>query len=235
MDQDDTASTPIKPIVTRQSAKEAGIKRFFTGTPCIHGHICERYVADGKCIECCQEKTRKWYADNTEAALQNKQRYYAENKEKLNQDTRLRHKLNAARDRETTAIWKANNQERHLTWLREWNAKRRATAAGNLNVRISCMVRNSLRNVGGKGGRSWKSLVDYTPDQLRTHLERQFLKGMSWDNRHLWHVDHILPLASFTFTSAEDAEFKAAWALTNLRPLWAVKNMTKGAKRELLL
>jgi 5-methylcytosine-specific restriction endonuclease McrA len=51
----------------------------------------------------------------------------------------------------------------------------------------------------------------------------------------LWHIDHIIPISSFSFSSPEDPEFKAAWALTNLRPLWAAQNISKGAKREVLL
>jgi hypothetical protein len=58
---------------------------------------------------------------------------------------------------------------------------------------------------------------------------------MSWDNIGDWHIDHIVPLASFTFSSADDPEFRAAWALTNLRPLWAADNMRKHARREFLL
>ena len=58
---------------------------------------------------------------------------------------------------------------------------------------------------------------------------------MTWQNMSLWHVDHILPLASFEYESASDPEFRAAWALTNLRPLWSVENLQKGAKRVLLL
>jgi len=68
-----------------------------------------------------------------------------------------------------------------------------------------------------------------------THLERQFPKSMTWNNRNEWHIDHIIPLASFTYSSADDPEFKAAWALSNLRPLWKPANLEKGGKRTLLL
>lgn len=50
-----------------------------------------------------------------------------------------------------------------------------------------------------------------------------------------WHVDHVIPLASFSFKTAHDPDFRAAWALTNLRPLWAVANLRKGARRTHLL
>lgn len=113
--------------------------------------------------------------------------------------------------------------------------KRRRTEnpAVAIRERMSAGVRNSLRD--GKGGRSWEALAGYTVTELMTHLERQFLPGMTWGNRGEWHIDHIVPLASFNFSSPEDLEFRAAWALTNLRPLWAKDNIRKSAKRTHLI
>ncbi|MGX9392558.1 hypothetical protein ACWX0K_20380 [Nitrobacteraceae bacterium UC4446_H13] len=99
--------------------------------------------------------------------------------------------------------------------------------------RMSAGISNSLRD--GKGGRSWERLVGYTVDDPMSHLERQFLPGMSWDNRALWHIDHIVPQSAFRFDSVGDPDFLRAWALTNLRPLWAVENIKKSAKRLFLI
>lgn len=101
-----------------------------------------------------------------------------------------------------------------------------------LSARMREGVRQSL--ISGKDT-SWTKLVGYTADELRRHLERQFAKGMSWDNFGEWHIDHIVPIARFTFSSADDEQFKQCWAVTNLRPLWARANISKGARRELLL
>src|SRR3546814_5744253 len=87
----------------------------------------------------------------------------------------------------------------------------------------------------GKNGRSWETLGGYTVADLMAHLERQFLPGMSWDNRGQLHIDHIRPLCSFEFTSPDDPQFREAWALTNLRPLWARDNLRKGGRLDLLL
>jgi hypothetical protein len=94
-------------------------------------------------------------------------------------------------------------------------------------------MRESLRE--GYQPRRWRERLGYSMDDLRTHLERQFLPGMGWHNIRLWHVDHIIPLSSFRFESIEDPEFKAAWALTNLRPLWAADNLKKRDHRVVLL
>jgi hypothetical protein len=98
-----------------------------------------------------------------------------------------------------------------------------------LNAALRASVSRGLAN-GTKGGRRTQSLLGYSLDDLRRHLESQFREGMTWDNYGDWHVDHIKPLSSFVFECPEDMQFKAAWALSNLQPLWAAENQQKAAK-----
>lgn len=102
-----------------------------------------------------------------------------------------------------------------------------------LDERMSDAIRSSLKR--GKQGESWKSMVDYTVDQLKEHLERQFLPRMSWDNMGKWHIDHIVPKVSFEYEDQNSPDFKACWSLTNLRPLWALDNISKGGRRIFLI
>jgi hypothetical protein len=76
-------------------------------------------------------------------------------------------------------------------------------------------------------GRPWEALLGYTRDELAAHLERRFIEGMSWSNMEKWHIDHIVPVASFSFQAPDDPEFKACWMLSNLQPLWAKDNIRK--------
>lgn len=116
--------------------------------------------------------------------------------------------------------------------LNEWAKAYKDNDPGRrLSANMSCAINNSLKYNGSKRRRRWEALVGYTLGRLRQHLERQFLQGMSWGNRDLWEIDHIVPLASFTFGCPEDDEFKAAWALTNLRPLWRGDNRRKKDRR----
>jgi hypothetical protein len=43
-------------IITREEARAKGLKRFFTGEPCLHGHVCERGVSNGYCVDCNRER-----------------------------------------------------------------------------------------------------------------------------------------------------------------------------------
>lgn len=39
-------------IVNRNDARARGLKRYFIGVACRHGHIAERRVANGACVKC---------------------------------------------------------------------------------------------------------------------------------------------------------------------------------------
>lgn len=115
------------------------------------------------------------------------------------------------------------------------NARRRATVMGAIHLRISRAVRLML--IRGKNGKKTFDILGYTSADLAAHIERQFSGRMSWPRfiRGEIHIDHIVPKASFTFSGTDDSEFIACWALSNLRPSWAVDNMKKGDRREFLL
>lgn len=93
--------------------------------------------------------------------------------------------------------------------------------------RISRMLSHALAKVGAVKSGSTFSMLGYSPAELKAHLERQFGKGMSWDNRGDWEIDHIVPISSAT--SVE--EVIALNQLSNLRPLWKPQNGRKHAKR----
>jgi len=75
--------------------------------------------------------------------------------------------------------------------------------------------------------------IGCTPAELKIHLESQFTEGMTWDNYGKWHVDHIIPCASFDLTDLEQQ--KKCFHYTNLQPLWAKDNLAKGDKLDYIL
>lgn len=118
----------------------------------------------------------------------------------------------------------------------EFRLKQRIRVQRNKQMRGRCGFVSANINQAIKGRLSWdrfKRIVGYEMSELKQHLERQFTKGMSWDNYGEWHIDHIIPKSSFDPDNPE--EIKACWALPNLRPLWAKQNISKGAKRVFLL
>jgi hypothetical protein len=63
------------------------------------------------------------------------------------------------------------------------------------------------------------------------HLEARFVPGMTFENYgKVWHIDHIKPNRLFNYESQEDEDFKKCWALSNLQPLFAADNLSKGGR-----
>jgi hypothetical protein len=69
-------------------------------------------------------------------------------------------------------------------------------------------------------------LIGIKLDDLKDYIESKFTEGMNWSNRNLWHIDHIIPLAS----AKTEEEMIKLCHYTNLQPLWAIENMSKGSK-----
>jgi hypothetical protein len=99
-----------------------------------------------------------------------------------------------------------------------------------ISRRISILITGSLKKKRQERCRQWEMVVGYNIEDLKEHLERQFLPGMSWENIGKWHIDHKVPIAAFNYKTIDDIDFKRCWALENLRPMWALENMKKGAR-----
>lgn len=109
-------------------------------------------------------------------------------------------------------------------------AKARRMRAGSPAHLLAFRCRTRLLAfLRGRGLRKHKKTAEFIGCswlQLRDHIERLFVDGMSWDNRKLWHIDHIVPLAS----AVTEADILRLCHYTNLRPLWAADNFAKGSK-----
>lgn len=122
--------------------------------------------------------------------------------------------------------YRINNPEKIRVILRRNSTRIRSTLNGKLNSNISCGICRSL-NSNSKNGHHWEVLTDFTVNQLKSHLEKQFTEGMTWGNYGTWHIDHIIPISAFNFNRPEDIDFKRCWALKNLQPLWGFDNCSK--------
>lgn len=110
----------------------------------------------------------------------------------------------------------------------EYERQRKLTDPSfKLKKTISDQVRKAVK---GKGGLSTFDFLPYTVDELKRHIESKFQDGMSWNNHGDWHIDHIKPQALFNIQSMGDKDFLECWSLSNLQPLWAKDNLSKGKK-----
>lgn len=100
------------------------------------------------------------------------------------------------------------------------------------NYKLQTNLRNYLNRFLKKGDLiKNKGFLDYLGcnlETLKTHISSQFKPGMTWENYGIntWHIDHIIPV--HLIKSEED--IKIICHYTNLQPLWATDNLSKGKK-----
>jgi hypothetical protein len=114
----------------------------------------------------------------------------------------------------------------------------------SINLRLKNILRTKIYASlkGHYKSHTLFKLLGCNINQLIAHLEFQFKEGMNWTNygngwhgrgMKEWHIDHIIPCASFNLTNNEELE--KCFHYTNLQPLWAQENWSKSDKYEKIL
>ena len=203
--------------------------------------------------EAIAEYAREWHKNNRETILERSKEYRKNNREAILKSKREYYKNNREalleRSKEYFKEWYKNNGDTHKEYVREYSKNNREVINKYKNNRYSTdlnyKMRENLRNVlHNKLKRHLikettpefsytKSSLSYlgcTVEELKTHIENQFEDGMTWENwtRDGWHLDHIIPCSSFDLTKKKEQE--KCFHYTNLQPLWAEDNMSKGSK-----
>lgn len=205
-DMADDTITPV--VITRKQALDQGLTFYFTGKPCKHGHIAERYVSTWWCVECQRvysrghleqnrDRHRKFRAEHPERVAAWSKKYMLANVEKV---TAARDKWRAAnpdrvkeiakksrakyaeRAKASAREWRAKNPERRLDVFRAWCAKNPDRVRALDNKR-----RSRERGAEGVYG------ADDVAKMLRAQRSkcgycRKSIKGG-------YHVDHIIALS----------------------------------------
>jgi len=151
--------------------------------------------------------------------------YYQDNKEAINKSSREWAKDNPG-------YYKSRPIEVKDEINRKQRERRKANVVLRINRVMSHAVWRSLKS--SKNGAPWESLVGWTAEEGRVHLESRFTEGMNWDNygygKDKWNIDHIIAICHWSITSNACQEFKDCWSLDNLQPLWQTRNFEKGNK-----
>lgn len=111
------------------------------------------------------------------------------------------------------------------------NAKARAyqTVARALPENRPMQVAAILADrMGGTNGAPKFSVLGYSLEDLKAHIEARFLPGMTWSNHGVWELDHIVPICVLRAAGVTDPA--QVHKLENLQPLWAESNSKKGTR-----
>ncbi len=187
-------------VITREEAEKRGLKTYYTGKPCKHGHLSERRVSNVSCIECSRGQDRNRYHDNKEDRLEYFRDRYIECRDRKLTTSRKWREANPDYQRN----YYASNRDRLLEQKREY-ARANSDKVNAINARYRA------------------SKLQRTPEWADLDLINVFYalaKEMTEETGIPHHVDHIIPLQGENVSGLHVA--------TNLQVIPAADNFSKG-------
>jgi len=166
----------------------------------------QKYRLDNK------EEIKKYRLDNKikkkEYDKQYRKKYYEENIEEI-QKYRLDNKIKI---NQNDNIYRKN--------------RRQIDPLFKLTMNIRSLIGLSIRKQNYSKQSKTFEILGCTYEDFKQHLERQFKKGMTWENSGSWHLDHIIPVS----LAKDEQDIVKLNHYTNFQPLWAADNLLKGNK-----
>lgn len=195
----DKTITPT--IVSRQDAKRLGLPRYFTGKPCINGHISERYP-HGSCVECAsdyqknnkewvKQRDARWRKKNPESIKQVQLRQRAKFPDRYKEIGRRYRESHPEEVKARQKSWRDRNWEKIASYDNNAYSKlhyHKNIERSRLKGRVAQQIRRTLKR-NAKGS--------FTSEDIARMLAEQngLCNGCQQDIRKKNSVDHIIPLS----------------------------------------
>jgi len=171
------------------------------------------------CKECKNKESKNRYINNSKEVIKKTKKYQKDNKEKCSKRASLNYQ---------------KNKDRVLKRTKEYTSNKRKTDhVFKLSMSVRGRISSFLRSKSISKNKKTSSIIGCSFQELAIHIEKQFLKGMTWKMVMSGeiHIDHIVPLAS----AKTEEDVISLNHFTNLRPLFASDNLKKSSKREFLI
>ena len=94
--------------------------------------------------------------------------------------------------------------------------------------RLRNRIKSVVKRQGAKKSRGTIELLGCTSAFFQSYIEKQFVDGMTWENRDKWHIDHKVPCAAFNMLYPLEQRY-CFW-YKNHQPMWAKDNLSKHDK-----
>jgi hypothetical protein len=169
---------------------------------------------------------KKWYLKNKKEIIKKSRKWEKENPEKRKIIYTRWYKNNSEQHRLSVYRWRKKNMKKFIKKNIEYSVKRYKTdpsfrLKACLRSRVICVLKERI-----KSAPTMKLLGVKNIEFVWNHLEKSFKPGMTRENHGKWHIDHIKPCSSFDLT--KPSEQRECFHYTNLQPLWASENLSKG-------
>ena len=171
-----------------------------------------------------KDKIKEYRQENKDKIKQYNKLYKQENNDEIKEYNKLyRQQENKDKKKENYKLYRQENKDKINKYRRERN---KTDVIYNIKNRIRSRICEAFTKKGYTKKSKTYQILGADFEIVKKHIERQFVKGMSWYNREEWHIDHIIPLAS---ANTEEELIKLNH-YTNLQPLWAEDNLSKNDK-----
>jgi len=152
-------------LISRSEAIARGLSRYFTNTPCKHGHVAERQVSNYGCCACADIAFKKWYAAHPNDHLKHVNNWRQKNPSKVSN---------------IRAKWSENNPEKVRESSKNWK-----------RANLGKVAESASRSRAAEDLRmpSWLTAADHLEfDTVYKYCAGLRAAGLDY------HVDHIVPL-----------------------------------------
>lgn len=176
-------------VISKESAMALGLKKYFSGESCCHGHIAPRFVTGGKCVECnrdanrrAKEYHRKYREDHQEEHAAYCRAYYEAHREDLTARKREYRRAFPEKERASQQRWRGRNEERLKAYWSAWAKQNKEKCRQKYHNR-----RSLKRAVSGSfNARDIKEIYDLQKGRC-AYCKTKLKRGR--------HIDHITPLS----------------------------------------
>jgi len=150
--------------------------------------------------------------------------YQRENQERRNKQQKERYQRNKKEFNRKRREYRKKNKEAISEY---WKHRYETDELFRLTVLSrGRMTKIFLRKKYSKN-ESTKNIIGLEWEELKLYIEAMFTEGMTWENYGSeWHIDHIYPLSR----AKNEEHLKELCHYSNLQPLWAEDNLSKGNK-----
>lgn len=173
-------------IITRAEAKAKGLKRYFTGKPCKHGHIAERMTSGGNCLVCfnawreahperIRAIQRKWDAAN---GARHRKRFYRENRDRILAQCRVWYAANKESARQARKHYASKNKTRIKQWRLQYYAETREDA-----IRRAAAWKKANPEMVREQGRRERAQQPHLPLQRQRRYRNKHREALREKNR----------------------------------------------------
>ena len=194
-----------------------------------HKKIDGKYGLKSLCKKCVKIQSKIYYDNNKEAQREKGRNTYLNNKESILKDRSEYYKNNRNKILgQKKDYWIKNKEKISKKSAKYRKTKMETDLEFRLVKKLKTRIIIAIKKQYSKKAYSSIELLGCTPKEARIHLEKQFTKGMTWENHGKWEIDHRIPCASFDLTNPD--EQKTCFSYLNLQPLWKKDNRSKSDK-----